>query len=110
MEDKKGAEYLSAVVASHLFGGQSMRRLPIRSNKSSPAAVKISLRGVPGCCLNWMKSGREEIPGQLSSEGVPSAWKIFDSWSRSESPARKGTRSRSSARMHPTAQMSTPTP
>ena len=34
---------------------------------------EIHLRGVPGWCLNWMKSGRAEIPGQLSSVGVPSA-------------------------------------
>ena len=34
----------------------------------------IYLRGVPGWCLNWMKSGREVMSGQLSSLGVPSAW------------------------------------
>ena len=38
-----------------------------------------------------MKSGREPIPGQVSSVGVPRARKILPSWSRSESPARKGT-------------------
>ena len=41
--------------------------------------------------------------------GKRETWKIFDSWSRSESPAKKGTRSNSSAKIHPTAQISTPT-
>ena len=35
---------------------------------------EIHLRGVPGWCLNWIKSGRDEMPGQLSSVGVPRAW------------------------------------
>ena len=102
-------DYFSALEASHLLRGQRVQRLFIRSNRSSPAAVKMSLesgqvirvsghfpkkklghqrsqvfeihlRGVPGWCLNWMKSGRAEIPGQLSSVGVPSAW-WWVSWS-----------------------------
>ena len=38
------------------------------------------------------------------------AWNIFASWSRSDSPGKKGVRNKSSATIHPTAQISTPDP
>ena len=68
-----------------------MTSLVRRSRRSSPAAVKMSARGVPFWCLNWMKSGKLVNPGQVSSEGVPRAWKVLLSWSRSDSPGRNGT-------------------
>jgi hypothetical protein len=47
------------------------------------------------------------LTGQSASVGLPRAWNVFFSCSRSVSPARKGTRSMSSAKMQPTDQMST---
>jgi hypothetical protein len=46
--------------------------------------------------------------GQVSSVGVPKAWKIFASWSISEFPATNGTRNINSAKIHPADHMSTP--
>ena len=48
--------------------------------------------------------------GQLSSFGVPIVLKILVNWSKSDSPGKKGTRSKSSAKMQPTAQMSIAVP
>lgn len=45
--------------------------------------------------------------GQSASVGVPNAWKIFFNWSISESPATYGVRSMSSAKIQPTAHIST---
>lgn len=46
----------------HLFAGQIASNLDNNSRTSSEAAVKISLKGVPGEGLNFMKSGRPAIP------------------------------------------------
>ena len=74
-------ECLRAAVESILFIGYKVTSLVRRSRRSSPAAVKMSARGVPFWCLNWMKSGKLVNPGQVSSEGVPRAWKVLLSWS-----------------------------
>lgn len=50
-----------------------------------------------------------ELTGHVSSLGVPRAWNILVSWSRSDSPGRNGTRSNNSAKIQPTAHMSIPT-
>jgi hypothetical protein len=47
------------------------------------------------------------ITGHSSSVGVPKALKIVFSWSMSLSPGRYGIRSISSAKIHPTDQIST---
>jgi hypothetical protein len=49
----------------------------------------------------------EQRTGQSSSVGLPIALHVFFSWSKSDSPARNGTRSISSAKMQPTDHMST---
>lgn len=85
----------------------SYHNLPI---KSGPAAVNISSRGVVGYDLNCTKSGNSVWPGQFSTVGVPNAWNILANWSKSVSPAIKGILRSNSARIHPTAQTSTPVP
>lgn len=49
----------------------------------------------------------ETLTGQSSSVGVPSARKVVFNWSISDSPGRYGVRNISSAKIHPTDQMST---
>lgn len=51
-----------------------------------------------------------ELTGQVSSLGVPKTWKMRESWSRSDSPGKNGTRNSSSANIQPIAHMSTPVP
>lgn len=46
--------------------------------------------------------------GQVSSVGVPWNWRILKIWSISQSPAKSGFLSISSAKMQPTAHVSTP--
>lgn len=50
------------------------------------------------------------LTGQVSSVGVPITENIRESWSRSVSPGRNGTRRSSSASMQPTAHISTLVP
>lgn len=58
---------------------------------------KVFLRG--GAGVGWKSTywGSAVQPSQLVSEGVPRAWKILPSWSRSVSPGNHARRSSSSA-------------
>lgn len=47
------------------------------------------------------------ITGQVSSLGDPNVVNILVNWSKSDSPGKKGTLSKSSAIIQPTAQIST---
>ena len=45
-----------------LPGGLQSSSLSSKSNKSSPAAEKMSFSGIPGNFLNSTKSGKDETP------------------------------------------------
>lgn len=52
----------SASAAVHLSAGQMASNFDNKCSKSSVAAVKMSLKGVPGDGLNCIKSGSPIIP------------------------------------------------
>lgn len=89
-----------------LAGSKASMRLS-KSSVVASAALKNVDNGVLGCTGKRTKSGNADIPGQSASEGVPSERKMAFNWLMSESPAKKGTRSINSAKMHPAAHMST---
>lgn len=68
-----------------------------RARRESLAWRKVLRSGGAEAAWNSTNWGSAAQPGQLSWLGVPSAWKILPSWSRSVSPGNHALLSSSSA-------------
>ena len=94
--------------------GSNVSMLSMSATASSVHALALGLlicwKGVPSSPSKAMYSGRSSTFGQVSFVGLPRALKMVSSWSISLLPGRYGTRSMSSAKMHPTDHTSTALP